>query len=441
MTAKLKFVDRARSLITSALGKALAGSFAVSIVARLAQLAMAIMLARQLGPVGYGTFTFALGGAILAGQFASLGWPTLMARYIPQYTVDENLPLLRGLVRAGDAVVLVGTLAVAAFIYLMTFLSVVPKELGAGLALAALLAVPMGFRLLRRQQLASVKKPALGLAFDELLAPVAVVLVSIGFGTGTASQAFFVYAAASLVGVVLATFYLRKFLPKNWNVERPVFEMGMWMGVAMPMVVAIASRVLLNRIDVVMLAPLSTFEQVGYYASSFRLTFLIGFIPHVASVVIWPLIAELYTTNKLKKLKNLLVAYTVFLFISAAVFSAVLFFYATPIMNLLFGADFIPATQTLKILAISQFFAAQGVVGSSLLLMTGRQGAFGILNFGAVIINVILNFMLVPLWHAQGAAIATLATNAILTMVVIVVAVKHMRIIMHNQIPLAEVEK
>ena len=98
-------MSRLKRLLRSDTGKLMVPSFAVAFAGRLMQLAMAVLAARLLLPEGYGIFTFAFGVGLLGGRIGALGWPMLMNRFIPRYTVDQKWGLLRGFVRAAHGVI------------------------------------------------------------------------------------------------------------------------------------------------------------------------------------------------------------------------------------------------------------------------------------------------------------------------------------------------
>ena len=399
--------------------KLFAGTFLVAMLARLAQLGMATILARSFGPDGYGTFTFALGAAILTAQLASHGWPTLMSRYIPQYTNHESWTYLKGLIKAGDIFVFLATSIVALAIFLIAKSEFVSAGFSAGLVLASFLTVPMAFRLLRRQQLASIKKPAMGVTLDELVAPSVVVLSLLLVGYQSINQAFGIYIAASLIGVIVSTIILRRHFSGEFLTTHLEYKLRDWLYSARHMATVVACRVILNRIDVVMLAPLSTFSQVGLYGASFRVTFLIGMIPQIASMIMWPLISELYSSSRFVVLRKTILAYFFVVVATSAVLSFLVFVYSEEIIFLIFGSEFIDADYILKVLSISQFFAAFSSVWSSVLLMTGREGVISKIIFLGLLVAVVLNFWLVPTLGGEGAAIAMLVTNVVVTLFVI----------------------
>lgn len=183
-----------RQMFFSRAARVVASSMAIASFARLIQLTMGILLARQLGPSGYGAFTFALGAATIAGQFGALGWPMIMARFIPEYVVKKEWALLRGLVLGGEIVVLTGSAAGALFLIVLTLLPSLSIDITQGLLLGALMTVPIGYRQLKRQQLAAVKRAPLGLFFDELLSPLGLVIVALAITVASAWTAGFIFS-------------------------------------------------------------------------------------------------------------------------------------------------------------------------------------------------------------------------------------------------------
>ena len=99
MTSNSNYVRR------STIARSLGGSFAASFAGRIAKVAMGVLLARQLSPDGYGAFAFAVGSGQILARVGALGWPTLMARFVPRYCSESDWGKLRGLIRTADEIV------------------------------------------------------------------------------------------------------------------------------------------------------------------------------------------------------------------------------------------------------------------------------------------------------------------------------------------------
>lgn len=94
--------------------------------------------------------------------------------------------------------------------------------------------------------------------------------------------------------------------------------------------------------------------------------------------------------------------------------SSLLFLFASSIIHVVFGRQYMDAVIPFKILCVSYFFSSTFRIISGNLLVTHRKLKFN--TFVAVLsslTNTVLNVVLVPKWASIGAAIASLATVVI----------------------------
>jgi O-antigen/teichoic acid export membrane protein len=93
-----------------------------------------------------------------------------------------------------------------------------------------------------------------------------------------------------------------------------------------------------------------------------------------------------------------------------------------------FGDDFTIGSNVLIILAIGQFFnVVTGSVGN-LLMMSGHEREMRNIVALCAIVNLILNFILIPYWNIIGAAISCSFTLSIQNIIAVWVAYKKMGI-------------
>jgi O-antigen/teichoic acid export membrane protein len=403
-------------LLRSRLARMFAGTFIMGLVSRVLILLMTILVARQLSPDGYGVFTFATGSAALIAQFAGMGWPALMSRLIPAFRVQQNWPALRALVLWGDAVVLAGSLVAFLIVLGAVFMPGFDQSLQAGLALTLILIFPAALTLSRRTQLAGARRPAIGIVFDEALPPAAVILVTLVGGFTDALPAVVAYGLAATVGAVLATYFFRKALPPETWQATPAGEPRAWTAMALPLLMGYSSKLIMHRMDIVMLGPLSSFVEVGYFGAAFRLTYLMTCPQVLLMQVMTPLLAESIAANNERSMWRHFRLAVIFSLITVIPTSLLLGVFSGPIVTLIFGHDFALSSGPLAILAISQAFAALTIPCAGLLIAAGRGGVFGVINLVAVLVNIGLNFLLIPSFGATGAALAS--TGAVVLMFV-----------------------
>jgi O-antigen/teichoic acid export membrane protein len=75
-----------------------------------------------------------------------------------------------------------------------------------------------------------------------------------------------------------------------------------------------------------------------------------------------------------------------------------------------FGENYVQGKQALLILMLGQLLASFFGVSAIYLNMTGRQSVFQVVLIFAVLLNLILNIVLVPMYSMTGAAIAFVAS-------------------------------
>lgn len=399
----------ARSGLMAAFGKAMS----VSMGARVFQVAFSVLAARMLSPVGFGAFTFALGLGLLGGRLGAMGIPILVTRFLPRYREKESWDHARGLLKFADRTVLIASVMFALAIVGVATLLGDDHKLWPGLMIGAVLVPVMAFRSLYRNVLATLKFPQHGIAVDELFAPLisTVVLVSLlglaGYTVLSVTAVTMIYIGASFVAVLVALRWIKQHVPADIQNAVPVYRVKFWIGAALPAMVGMSAKLFMNKTDVLMLAPLSTFEQVGLYGAAMRVTYLQTAPIVVLSTVVAVRISSAIAKSQFNQAKRLLAGSLMFALVVSSIGAAVFAAFATPIMVLLFGIEYAAGGDILFVLALAQVCAALSVSATSFLLMSGHQMLFSKMTIFALVLNVGANFMLIPTMGAVGAAIAT----------------------------------
>ncbi|WP_165225734.1 oligosaccharide flippase family protein [Affinirhizobium pseudoryzae] len=184
--------------------------------------------------------------------------------------------------------------------------------------------------------------------------------------------------------------------------------------ISIPSMVAQGSAIILNKIDIVMLGPLSDAAQVGDYSVAMRMTYLAGIISEVVNIFMAPRIIAAGASRdpaahwRIFKLSFALQA------ASVAVISVPLMVFASDIVTLLFGAAYQSAVPTYLILQAGKLLTV--AFAPSILLFTslGYNREMAKVAVVVAILNIVLNLALIPLWGAVGTATATLISLALM---------------------------
>jgi len=176
-----------------------------------------------------------------------------------------------------------------------------------------------------------------------------------------------------------------------------------------PMALSAIAYFIMQSIDIIILSIYEGFDQIAYYSVSVKLAMLTTLALMSVNIVIAPRIAEIYENQKMQKLQLLIRHSTRIIFLISICVLSVLFFFSEEILGL-FGQGYVIANNALLFLLAAQFFNALSGPGAIYLNMTGRQKTLNKILVSALIINISLNFYLIPTQGINGAAIATLVS-------------------------------
>jgi len=166
------------------------------------------------------------------------------------------------------------------------------------------------------------------------------------------------------------------------------------------------------KIDQVMIKNMLNNEQVGYYAAAVRLSEAWYFIPIAITNSLFPAIvhakniSEEFYNNRMQKL------YDILAWLSIAIALPVSFF-SKEIIQILLGNIYSPSAPILTIYIWAGVAVFLGIASSQYLINENYTKLSFFRTFIGMIINVILNFILIPVYGIAGAAVATLISYTV----------------------------
>ncbi|MHC4636637.1 MAG: flippase [Planctomycetota bacterium] len=182
-----------------------------------------------------------------------------------------------------------------------------------------------------------------------------------------------------------------------WKILSPVVVFGL---------TGLASQVYL-RVDVIMLSKMKDMVTVGLYGSASKLMELSLMLPFAFYILNLPVAAKFYKSFR-ESAQQKMERYTGELFILIFFIFGSTMLFAEIILNSFYGQSFMEAAWVFRILMLA-FLIQSGeiVLGMSCQAAEYQQVVLYIIALRAVI-NVVLNFILIPVWGMFGAALATL---------------------------------
>lgn len=383
-------------------------------------LGTSVVLARTLGPDGYGVYAFVLAAITVMAVPAQAGMPALLVRETAKAHALENWAVMKGVWHWVTRAILTTSalLAVLALITVWTMADHIGPTMLAtiytGLVLLPLLALGdarggalRGLRLIVRSQVPdSIVRPALLLVLvggtwrltGELTAPVA--------------MAWHVVAAA--IAFVLGVVILWRARPLELATVKPDMAASTeWRRAILPLALIPSIQMISAQAGIIVLGFYRPEADVGIYKVAASAGVLAAFGLQISNVVIQPHIARLYAAHDTVLLQRLATAGALG---SALLTVPVFIVFAAGgerLLGLLYGEAFTAAWVPLMILASGQVInAAFGSVGL-LLSMTGHErDSVRWLSIAAAF-NVSASLILIPAFGIIGAAVANASSVVI----------------------------
>lgn len=179
--------------------------------------------------------------------------------------------------------------------------------------------------------------------------------------------------------------------------------------------------------DKLMLKGMMNSTEIGYYSTAVSLCNIWCFVLIAIIDSFYPSIVESYSEDKALFEKNNKILYAIVFYIS--IFVSVLFtVFSKFIICILYGKAYLPSSAPLRIITWYVAFSYLGVARNAWIVCENKQRYLKYIYLSSAIVNVVLNYFLIPEWGASGAAIASLITQ-VLTILVAPIFIKELK---HN---------
>jgi len=177
-----------------------------------------------------------------------------------------------------------------------------------------------------------------------------------------------------------------------------------------PLMISSMAVIIYMKVDKTMLGALSNDTEVGLYSIAVKLSELPYFVSTYIMISVYPILVKLYQNNKNKYLKN---KYFMYRLMTIVAFSIIMIIspLSEYIVTTIYGKDYLFSAKIMNYHLISMFWVFNGVVQSKKNIILGYQKVNMYMTILGAIVNLILNYYLIPFYGARGAAIATVISH------------------------------
>ncbi|MEO6456974.1 MAG: flippase [Chloroflexia bacterium] len=422
--------------LLAAIFRGLSWKLGADIVGRLLQYILLWVAAGSLGRAGFGDFTFALSTGYMFAQVADFGLQLYVQRELARLVIPGATAALyftdaraAGRLVGGGLTIKLGLSVVAlSLIALLVWVEPVGNK-------SALLLVGLSMVLATGLDYLSYCFRALGRLKEEavLIVTARVVNLTIGLGLLALGAGVLGLAIAGNVAVGLALLVgyrrLSRYVRPLWRLDISYWRRSFRQPTAVG--IGVIFSIISFRVDNLIIPPLAGREALGDYNLAYKLFEPSLIVPSVLLAALFPLLSQAaggstgdasQARDQARELKPLVGQTISILFWFGALATLTLALLAVPIVNLLYGEQYVASGPLLQILALSCLPMYLNYGLTHMLIAMDRPQLYAFFTLGALVVNVASNMVLIPLMGVQGAAFATLGTEmALLVMCAIAV--------------------
>lgn len=369
-----------------------------------------LFLARTFGAEDTGIYFIALNVITVGTVLGQMGMENALLRFVAASSSVNNWASVKGAYKKGIIIAMISSALITLFLLLSAswIANVIfsKPDLATPLRWMTISIVPIVLTVLHAEVLRGLKRIRDSIFLQGIFIPLLSILGLYFIGNAySINGAIWVYCTsfgfAALIGYILwqrATPQLKK--------VKADFDTRKLFSSSMPLLWVAVLYMVIGSSSTFILGIWGSKADVGSFGMALRTASLINFILIAVNTISAPKFAELYEINDMKSLNATARNSTKLMTIISAPILLFFIFFSHWIMKL-FGSDFSEGSILLIILSIGQFInVATGSVGY-LLIMTGHEHLYRKNVAVTAVLSIGLNIILIPIWGALGAAIAT----------------------------------
>lgn len=216
---------------------------------------------------------------------------------------------------------------------------------------------------------------------------------------------------AVALGACMAFFYSRRFFKLSLEIDKSLCRRLAIS--AAPLGVAVVLSGLFSKIDMVLLSIINGTSAVGIYSPAYKILETAIAFPGFFVAASFPLLSRLAASDR-ASFARLYQRSLMLLAGGGVVCIIAMLFLAKWLILILAGGEFLAAVWPLKALAFAAGLAFLSGLGVYALIALNQQSQLILINLAALIVNVLLNLVFLPLFSYKAAAVITVITEGFL---------------------------
>lgn len=392
--------------------------FSARIVNALSIMALILIISRRLGPDIFGGYSF-LNAVIMTGVVvANFGLDTLMVREVSRDNLKGNqfLSSVLGFKIMSSLAVMVG---VWGLFWFFLHDQIMIRLLAVFSVVICLNSLSQGFWYYGDAFQKFQFHAALWASSNVIKVPIVWFFISL-----EQDLAMVIYAliVAEVISLIISGWLIRlhfSFVLGNLSFKSmpPLFK-KVW-----PLAVVFILSAIYFRIDMMMLEVMKGEKVVGIYSAAYKLIEFLSIIPGTVTVAALPGLSTDFSAN-IEGFRENFCKTVAALGLGGAAIGLLLYLFSKQVVLLLYGPLFSDSVLSLNILSGVVFFLFVNGYLAYVTIATNNDRAVALILVISTILNVLLNFYLIPRYSHVGAALSTLVSEIFMLLCYIVLFVK-----------------
>ncbi len=394
--------------------------FFARIIGMVVSIIVSAYITRLLGPTSYGELSYALSLITLFSVFSSLGIEQVLYRELIKRPQDKN-----ELLGSSIAIKIVAGSLTSLLVLVIAYISTSDPLSFWLVVIMSLSFLFNGWNIVAYEFQAEVKSryPAIVTLYVTLVLSV-IKLGTVVLGGGVIYLAaivtleqilymiFFIFIRQKYIGSIKCWF-------AKWNTVKYLILSSF------PLMISAWFIIIYTRVDQVIIKHLLDTKSVGLYDAGVRIAEALQFIPQFIVHSLFPALlgAKILNGNIYSKR---FIRLTLFLIVITTIIAGSITVLAKPIILILYGSEFVASIGVLQIYSWAGVAVAIWYVAQYFLLAEDKQFVTLLSTFLVMVINVGLNFFLIPKYGIYGAAWAT--TISYFCGIIVLILYKNIRV-------------
>ncbi|OGW45677.1 MAG: hypothetical protein A2Y66_00840, partial [Nitrospirae bacterium RBG_13_41_22] len=214
------------------------------------------------------------------------------------------------------------------------------------------------------------------------------------------------YALTVMAAFVSIFYFFNKRIFSIFGKMQSISENRVLLSYTMPLFIGSLATIVIGSFDTIFVGIFRTTADTGIYNAALPTAKFIFIFGSAFIALFLPIMVEYKAKNMIKETRILYITTTKWIFFCGLPFTLLLMFFSKSVLNILFGAEYLPAGGALSILSLA-FFIQSIFLTSNIMLSIEKTKYVMSSVIVAAVLNLILNVALIPSFGILGAAIAT----------------------------------